>query len=125
MSAIDQSRRSFRPGERLFYEGDGADCAYVIIEGQVEISKAVRDDSHVLAVLGKGEIVGEMSLIDNSPRSATARAIEPVTCIVVSREAFQAKLAQMDNVSRQLLTKFCRIARTCSTEQAARAKVIR
>ncbi|MGC2854149.1 cyclic nucleotide-binding domain-containing protein [Novispirillum sp. DQ9] len=125
MSQITQSRRTFQPGERLFREGDPAECAYVIVDGRVEISKAVRDDTHVLAVVGKGEIVGEMSLIDDQPRSATARAVGSVTCIVVSRAAFQAKLDRMDPVTRRLLTKFVGIARQYNAERASRATVIR
>jgi len=71
-------------GSTVFNEGDRGDRAYVVQEGIIEI---VRDDEHrnpvVLGIVEKGGIFGEMALIDDQPRMASARARVATTVIVV------------------------------------------
>lgn len=65
----------FLAGQEIFREGSPGDQMYVILEGEVEILKAAQAGSaKVLSTLGKGEFFGEMALIDDSPRSASAVA---------------------------------------------------
>lgn len=65
----------FLAGQEIFREGTPGDLMYVILEGEVEILKAAQAGSaKVLSTLGKGEFFGEMALIDDSPRSASAVA---------------------------------------------------
>lgn len=65
----------FLAGQEIFAEGSQGDLMYVILEGEVEILKAAQAGSaKVLSTLGKGEFFGEMALIDDSPRSASAKA---------------------------------------------------
>ena len=64
---------NFQNGEILFKAGERGDCAYVIMEGEVDIlSKA--DDQAVVEVLEVNQIFGEIALLNNEPRSATLRA---------------------------------------------------
>ena len=83
----------FPAGKRIITEGEYGDEAYRIIEGSVEIS--VQEEGHklVLATLGEGEIFGEMAMIENRPRSASARFLETSTVEVIGREDFQQVLA--------------------------------
>ncbi len=76
--------RLFSAGETIFTEGSSADKAYIIESGYVEIFVGRGDDSLQLSVLGTGDIFGEMGIIDASPRSASAKALCPCRCIVVS-----------------------------------------
>ncbi|HZG37901.1 MAG TPA: EAL domain-containing protein [Nodosilinea sp.] len=76
--------RLFNGGDTIFIEGSSADRAYIIESGYVEIFVGTGPDSLQLNVLGPGDIFGEMGIIDASPRSATARAMGPCRCIVVS-----------------------------------------
>ena len=64
--------RYLKPGEVLFREGEAGDDAYIVEKGEIEISIDLPTDKKVIAELGKGEIIGEMSLIADAPRSATA-----------------------------------------------------
>ena len=71
-------------GKLIFQEGDYGDCLYIIIGGSVRIHKGKRE----LAVLGRMQSVGEMAVLDGSPRSASATALEDTTMIRVDREQF-------------------------------------
>ncbi|MEO5374581.1 MAG: cyclic nucleotide-binding domain-containing protein [Alphaproteobacteria bacterium] len=112
-------------GQRLFHEGEPGDRAYLVMSGRIEISKKTRDDEVILAMVGRGEIVGEMALIDDMPRMATARAVEPTTLVIVTRESFRRKVEALDPVSAHLFTKFVRIIRDQANELAQLRKVVR
>jgi ATP/ADP translocase len=71
-------------GTLIFREGDYGDCLYIIIGGSVRIHKGERE----LAVLGRLQSLGEMAVLDGSPRSASATALEDTTMIKVDREQF-------------------------------------
>ena len=62
------------PEEILFREGDKGEHAYVVQEGEMEVLKASTGADVLLAVLGKGEVIGEMALVEDAPRNATLRA---------------------------------------------------
>jgi diguanylate cyclase len=82
--ASDCNIRLLHAGETIFTEGSAADKAYIIEIGYVEIFVGSGNDSLQLSVLGPGDIFGEMGIIDASPRSASAKALCPCRCIVVS-----------------------------------------
>jgi CRP-like cAMP-binding protein len=82
---------NFRKGETIFYEGEFGEQCYKIISGSVEIRITVpgvlkRNQTETIASCGAGEIIGEMSIIDKGPRSASAVAIEPTQCVAYSSD---------------------------------------
>ena len=80
-------------GESLFEEGAPGEAFYIVFQGAIEISKTRADGSQErLAVRRKGEGFGEMALLNDAPRSATAKASETTQLVTVSRDAFQALL---------------------------------
>ena len=82
---------NFKKGEDIIEEGTLGDCAYIIEEGSVEVSKlSPHGEKQVLAVLEKSEIFGEMGLIDGLPRCATVTALENCVMSVCSRETFNS-----------------------------------
>ena len=102
-SADGDRRQVFQPGELIFGEGAPGDAAYIIERGEVDIS-CLRDGRMVrLGLLGAGEIFGEMALIDDSPRTATARATEETEVLTVSPEQIQSKLQAADTTTSMLL----------------------
>lgn len=103
MSTEDLVRKSFKPGEVIFAEGEQGDEAYVIEEGSVEISKTDGDAELILSVLKPGEVIGEMALIDSSPRMATARAARKTSLIVIPKSVFAKILGKTDAVVRVIL----------------------
>ena len=74
-------RQTFKPGDKIFKEGDEGNLAYVVQEGVVEIVKEINGVETVLGSVGKGGIFGEMALIDSKPRMAAARAAQGTTII--------------------------------------------
>ena len=77
-----------KKGEVIFKEGDVSDNAYIIKTGQVEISKGEGKQKVVLAILKDGDIFGEMGIIEDKPRSATATALDEVRMKAINHEKF-------------------------------------
>jgi CRP-like cAMP-binding protein len=78
----------YKPGEVIVRENDPGHTAYIIEQGQVAVTKMVDGRLIQLAILGVEEAFGEMSMIDDKPRSATVTAIEPTVVRQITREGF-------------------------------------
>jgi hypothetical protein len=78
----------FKKDDVIIEKGSYETCAYVIESGRVEISDTVNNKKVVLAILGKEQILGEMGLVEDKPRSATVTAIDDVRLAVLSRDKF-------------------------------------
>jgi len=80
---------NFKKGEDIIEEGALGDCAYIIEDGSVEVSKlSPSGEKQVLGILEKSEIFGEMGLIDGLPRSATVTALEDCALCLFTQETF-------------------------------------
>ncbi|MCI0431334.1 MAG: cyclic nucleotide-binding domain-containing protein [Rhodospirillales bacterium] len=77
---------SFKQGERVFAKGQPSDYAFLILSGRVEIVLDRANGAEVLATIGTGEVFGEMGLIDNGPRSASARAAADTVCLAITAD---------------------------------------
>jgi CRP/FNR family transcriptional regulator, cyclic AMP receptor protein len=72
----------------LFHEGDIGDNMYIIQSGRVKISKRIRGVEKTLATLAKGEFLGEMAILNDKPRSATAETLDDCDMLVIDRKTF-------------------------------------
>jgi CRP-like cAMP-binding protein len=72
----------------LFHEGDQGENMYIIQSGKVKISKRIRGVEKTLATLEKGEFFGEMAILNDKPRSATAETIEDCEMLSIDRKTF-------------------------------------
>jgi CRP-like cAMP-binding protein len=79
-------------GTVLFSEGDKGEEMYIIQSGKVKISKKIRGVEKTLATLEKGEFFGEMAILNDKPRSATAETIEDSDMLVIDRKTFDTLL---------------------------------
>jgi CRP/FNR family cyclic AMP-dependent transcriptional regulator len=87
-------QRRFRSGETIFHEGDPGDAMHVIASGRAKISiESQEGDEAILVTLGPGEVFGELVLLDDAPRSATAVAVEPTVTYILTQPAFGPLMA--------------------------------
>lgn len=96
--------RFFREGETIFTEGSASDSAYIIESGLIEIFVGSGNEAVQLSVLGAGDIFGEMGLIDAYPRSASARAMCPCRCIVISAAQIAERIEASNPLVRLLIS---------------------
>lgn len=97
-------KEKFSVGKLVFREGDSGTVAYRILSGCVEISIQENGQKLVLASLGEGEIFGEMAMIENRPRSASARVVEPTEVELINRDDFFSTLESDGERMLPLLT---------------------
>jgi CRP/FNR family cyclic AMP-dependent transcriptional regulator len=91
-------------GKYIFREGETGDLAFVVLNGKVEISHVVDGKNVSIGIVGPGAMFGEMALIDNERRMASARAHDgKVEILVISREIFQKKLSTADPFVKALI----------------------
>jgi CRP-like cAMP-binding protein len=91
-------------GEVLFHEGDEGDRLYVVTEGKVKLGRSSADGrENLLAILGPGQMFGELSLFDPGPRSATVTAITDCTMQSLAHEELGRWLDGRPEVARALL----------------------
>lgn len=93
----------FKAGEVIFKEGDAPGGVFLISTGLVEISRVIAGEKKVLATLAWSGIFGEMALIDNAPRAATATALTDTWCHVMDRGTFEANLKRMHPFMRAII----------------------
>ncbi len=99
----EYDREIFEPGQLIFQVGDLGDCAYLIEEGEVEVLVIKPEGEHRIRLIGKGELFGEISLLDYLPRTATVRAIRRAVLVPIPRKLMEGLLERSDPVLRHLL----------------------
>lgn len=97
--------REFPKGAVLFKEGEPGKEMYVVQSGKVNITKTVRDTEKVLATLGPGEFFGEMSILNNKPRSAGAVMAEDGKLLVIDPRTFEAMIRGNVEIAVRLIKK--------------------
>jgi CRP/FNR family transcriptional regulator, cyclic AMP receptor protein len=103
LRALGRTRR-FPVGVALFHERAPGDAVLVLLEGRVKLSCVTESGREaLLGIREPGDLIGEMSAIDDSPRLATATALEPVEVLSVSRQAFVAFLEHTPAVALVLV----------------------
>ena len=108
------SQAVFQPGQMIFREGDTTQEAYRILKGRVEISIAGEGKAVILAQLGEGDIFGEMAMVDERPRSASAQALEVTECEVLTAENFNEAVLQRPEILIPYLASFFERLRTAN-----------
>lgn len=105
--------RKFETGDIILGKGEGGVGFYLIMDGSVE----VKTDSKILAKLGPGQFFGEMSVIDNQPRSADVIAAEPSRCFIVSEWSFKALISENPRIALKMLQELVRRLREANKPQ--------
>ena len=85
-------QKSFAIGEVIFKEGDAGDSAFLVASGRIQITRVHEGTASVIGEIKTGQLFGEMALINDKPRTATAIAAEPSVCYLVPQVVFQNEL---------------------------------
>jgi len=105
-------QKRLTPGEILFSEGDGGNEMYLIKSGQIMITKRIGNEEKTLAILKDGDFFGEMAVLDQSPRSASAIAKTEAELIIVDRDAFLKQVRENPFISYVIETLTKRLRQT-------------
>ena len=111
-------KREFYPsGTVIVREGELGTRAFVVESGEVEVWREFDGERVRLGLVGEGGIFGEMALIDDAPRMASVSALTDTTCVLVTDDAFNKKLADADTFLVALLRIFVRNIRSLTDFQ--------
>ena len=94
---------AIKAGEELFAEGARGDRAYVIQDGQLEILKSSSGRQVLISVRGSGDVIGEMALLEDSPRSASVRARTDATLLAIHQEQLDHLLDSSGSAAKAML----------------------
>ena len=106
LEAFERFAVGYEPGDIIFCEYEPGDAFYLIQQGRVQILKIMGDIEKTVDVLQPGEIFGEMAILEEAPRSATAVAIERVKCLEFNRENFEILMRGNPAIALKLLKLF-------------------
>ena len=114
-SKLDQSKlkllaftselQTYEDGEILFREGEAADCTFVILDGQANIYAKTKADAGevIVGTLKSNQLLGELGVLTNSPRSATIRAKGRLMMLCISSDMFLKLLAENPSVALDVM----------------------
>ena len=102
-SRLKKTKQTFNDGEVIFREEEPSDTAFEIVSDNVEISKQGDGGTVSLAVLNPGDMFGEMGVLDQGIRSATATAVGAVTVSAISRKEFLAGIQEKPKIALDIM----------------------
>ncbi len=101
--------KKYPVGSTLFVEGMNGEVLYIIKKGKVDICKKTEKGEMVIASLGPGEFLGELSIIDEGKRSASARVMEDSELIVITKKCFHDMIQGDPTITVKLLMHFLKV----------------
>jgi CRP/FNR family cyclic AMP-dependent transcriptional regulator len=109
--------RHFSPGQIIFHHGDPGGLLYIIIRGKVKIAHSTPEGQEaLLAILGEDDFFGELALLDDSPRSATAEAIQVTETLTLHRDEFISFISNNPKFSLHVLKTLARNIRRLNSQ---------
>jgi CRP/FNR family transcriptional regulator, cyclic AMP receptor protein len=122
--AFTSERLEFLSGHELFHQDDYGDAAYVILEGEADILVDTPRTAIKIATLGKNDMLGEIAILCNMPRTATVVARGDLAALRVSKEGFFHLVTQFPQVGVEVMSALAsKLHRTTQALTAARAKL--
>lgn len=124
--AFMSERVAFDPGKVLCHQGDPADAAYLIIEGEADIILESAAGPITVATLGANEIVGEIGILCDAPRNATVRAKERLVALRIAKDVFMRMVREFPTMAVSIMRELAhRLELTNNQLRTARAEVRR
>jgi CRP/FNR family cyclic AMP-dependent transcriptional regulator len=101
--AFTSERLSFMEGDEVCHEGDTGDAAYIILEGEADISVQTPNGPMIVATLGKNDIIGEIAVLCDVPRTATVTAKSDLETLRVAKDNFFQLVTQFPQIGIQVM----------------------
>ena len=121
--AFASERVVFGAGEELFHQGDHADTAYIIIGGGADVLVDGPGGELAVARLGKNDIVGEIGILCDVPRTATVRAVDQVTTLAISKDLFFKMMGEYPQMAIEIMRELAhRLENTTAQLREARSR---
>jgi CRP/FNR family cyclic AMP-dependent transcriptional regulator len=122
--AFTSQRLEYLPGEELFHQGDYGDAAYTILEGAADVLVDTPNGAVNIATLGKNEIIGEIAILCDVPRTATVVARGELETLRVSKDGFFHLVRQFPQVGIEVMSELAsKLNRTTQALTAVRARL--
>ena len=102
------NRAHFAKGQVLFREGDPADSVFRLLSGAIDILRELDGDPILLGTVGAGQFIGEMGVVENRPRNATARTASEVEVEILTPTEFFDQIAGSPRAVRELIERLSR-----------------
>jgi CRP-like cAMP-binding protein len=100
---FSSERLKYDAGQVMFNAGDMGDAAYIVIDGSIEISVPTPGGPIVVNKLGRNDIIGEIAIFGDVPRTATATALTPVETLKISKELFEKVIRENPDAALELI----------------------
>lgn len=111
--AFTSERLTYQDGQRLFQQGDVGDAAYIIIDGEAAVRIKTDGGEIVVAELGKGDVVGEIAILCDVPRTASVEATSKLTTLRITKELFFRLVSEFPQISIEIMRELAaRLERT-------------
>jgi CRP/FNR family transcriptional regulator, cyclic AMP receptor protein len=122
--AFTSERLEYLSGDELFHQDDYGDDAYIILEGEADILVDTPNSAIKIATLGKSDIIGEIAILCDVPRTATVVAHGELETLRVSKDGFFHLVTQVPQVGIEVMSALAsKLHRTTQALTAARAKL--
>ncbi|MBM9432300.1 Crp/Fnr family transcriptional regulator [Flaviflexus equikiangi] len=113
------SEETLRRGESLFHEGDSGEHLFIIVDGKIKLGHAADDGrENLIAILGPGEIIGELSLFDKGKRSTSATAVAPTTLLALSHVDLMGFIDTNPDMAKHMLRQLAQRLRKTNEQMA-------
>jgi CRP-like cAMP-binding protein len=113
--AFTSERLTFAAGQELFHQGDMGDAAYIIISGKADVTVSTPTGEITVAQVGKNELVGEIAILCDVPRTATVKAVDEVITLAISKDLFFQLVTEFPEMAVEIMRELAqRLERTTS-----------
>ncbi len=118
--AFTSERLTYGAGQEIFHQGDVGDTAYIIIDGEADVLVDTPTGELAVAKLKQNDLVGEIAILINVPRTATVRADSELTTLAISKDQFFRMIGEFPDMALEIMRELAqRLERTTTQLRAA------
>lgn len=117
--AFTSERVAYEPGQELFHQGDDGDAAYIIIGGEADIIIETDSGPFTVATFKRNDIVGEIAILCDVPRTATVLVKETLETLVISKELFYRLVLEFPQIAVEIMRELAQRLERMNTQLRA------